>query len=151
MALKDFVVQGHVYQGGSKITSGLVRVRNTSIPDVVVAVKIGQTNDGTPNLGFYDAWWVSGGASSAPDVAELGDVFEVSVYPLSAVSDPDLPLELLTEPVSTSEPPLIPAQSLPALTQTNVGTGLLVYDIYANANSLPHPVVIIPEELGNAI
>ena len=146
-SLKDFVIQGRIYQSGSLITSGLVRVRNINKPDVIVVVPIGQMNDGTPNTGFYDAWWVSGGATSAPDVATLGDVFEVSVYPLNAVNDLSLPVELMMNPVTTSVPPIVAAQNAPALTQAHISAGLQVYDVYATVNSLPRQIVIIPEDI----
>lgn len=148
---KDFVIQGYVYQAGNKILNGIMRVKNLNEPTQIVAVKLGQLNDGTTNPpttdGFYDAWWVSGGNVNAPIVANVGDEFEFTVYPLSAVVNPDLPLELLEDPVTVTEPPIFPAVVAPPVTQANIDSAMMLYDVYAAANVLPEAIVIAPENI----
>jgi hypothetical protein len=152
-SVKDFVIQGYVYQGGSKILNGFVRLRNTNLPDVITVARIGVMNDGTSNPpvtdGIYDAWWSSLGNPSAPDVARVGDIFEVSVYELDSVADINLPVELLMEPVGTLDAPIIPAFNISAVTQAHIDAGMMIYDVYAAANSLPQAVTIVPEDLEN--
>jgi len=151
---QDFVVSGYVYQAGNKVLNGLVRVRNLNVPDVINVVRLGRLHDGSSNSpttdGYFDAWWVSGGSSSAPIVANVGDVMEFIVYPLDAVADINNPAELLVEPVQAVKLPLFVAVNSLPIIQSQIDVKIMTFDVYAPGNVLPDSIVILPEnkELG---
>lgn len=146
---QDFVVSGYVYQAGNKLLEGFVRVRNPNT-DALVVARIGYLNDGSTNSpttdGYYDAWWISGGDANAAIVANVNDTLEISVYPLDAVADVNNPTELTLEPVQTTKNPVFPSIQTTAITQAEIDSKIMTFDVYAPANVLPDSIVILSED-----
>jgi hypothetical protein len=130
MAGNTLNIRGLAKNGASVIESGYVRAVNTNRPSNVDVAQIGIYEDGATEAGRYDIWFTRQGTE---DVFAVGDVFQLSVH------------RSLDEAESGASP-IYPPKSLPAITQEQFDSSLVVYELQVAVNALPGVPIIRAED-----
>lgn len=124
-------ISGLVYQGIALMTSGYVRVTNLNRPSIYTIVPIGNFEDGTLQVGRYDAWFRTQQPNDT--VVEENEVFGLSVF--STLND----AVNVVNQISASE------QTEP-LTYIQINAAYLSHNIQLVANTLPSLPQILAED-----
>ena len=126
-----FNISGLVYRGANLMTNGYIKVRNTNKPEQVTIVPAGSFEDGSLEVGRYDAWFRT--QEEQDIVVETGDVFELTVFNTfgDAVND----INKLSDAIQTD-----------GIADGDIGVGYLQFNVQITANMLPSLPQILSDD-----